>query len=75
MHCLFHPYNLPVGPYLQVNSNPVIKEEGKTAALGGGDQKGAAKSSSLSKPIPGKSKEKQTLQQNLVLLVLFLSWE
>lgn len=43
---------IPGRLYLQVNGNPVTKEERKTA--GGADQKVAAKSSSLSRP--GNSK-------------------
>ncbi|XP_023250228.1 cilia- and flagella-associated protein 36 isoform X2 [Seriola lalandi dorsalis] len=35
-----------------VNGNPVRKEEGKTAAPRGGDEKSAAKSKSSAKPIP-----------------------
>ncbi|XP_056251032.1 cilia- and flagella-associated protein 36 isoform X1 [Seriola aureovittata] len=36
----------------KVNGNPVRKEEGKTAAPRGGDEKSAAKSKSSAKPIP-----------------------
>lgn len=44
---------MPMGLYLQVNSNPFRKEGSKTAAAGGGDERSAARSSSSSKPTPG----------------------
>ena len=44
----------PLGASLQVNMKVARKPEGKMAAPGGGDEKGATKSSSVSKPTPGK---------------------
>ncbi len=60
---------MPVSPSLQVNGKPVRKEESKTAAPGGGNEKNAAKSSSTSKPTPGNSEELQTLNCSSFCLI------
>lgn len=58
----------------QVNSTSVRKQEGKKAATAGADQKSAAKSSSVSKPTPGKSEDCQFGLHQISDLLFLLSY-